>query len=63
MNHLLCACRDYNDNSQRTASYAANVPTTSGLAGGGTGANANPSGVTLTGPGGNAVTLGRRLLR
>ncbi len=58
-----CICRDYNDNSQRTSSYAANVPTTSSLGGGNAGANTNPSGVTLTGPGGNSVSLGRRMLR
>lgn len=61
--HKLCTCRDYNDNSQRSSAYAANVPTTSSLAGGNAGANSNPNGVTLTGPGGNSVSLGRRMLR
>lgn len=59
---MSCARRNYNDNSQRTTSYAADVPTRASLLGGSAGAN-NPNGVTLTGPGGNSVTLGRKLLQ
>ncbi len=59
---LSLVCRNYNDNSQRTTSYAANVPTTASLLGGGAGAN-NPNAMTLTGPGGNSVSLGRKLLQ
>lgn len=43
---------------QRTQSYAAGIPSQIK-----TSAGADPNAVTLTGPGGNALTLGRRLLR
>lgn len=43
--------------SKKTQSYAAVIPTQA------QGAAADPNAVTLTGPGGNSVTLGRRLLR
>ncbi|KAK9901298.1 hypothetical protein WJX75_004635 [Coccomyxa subellipsoidea] len=43
--------------TQKTQSYAAQIPANA------QGAAADPNAVTLTGPGGNSVSLGRRLLR
>ena len=51
--------------SQGATSYAASVPVTQSLPGLGLpgGAAADPNAVTLTGPGGTGISLGRKLLR
>ena len=61
------ACGNCDDNSQRTTSYAADVPTTSSLQSSGSGADGSPSGVSvaLTPPTGGSTGLpglGRRML-
>ena len=55
----ICVPRNANVASPaRTQSYAAAIPTQVR-----TSAGADPNAVTVTGPGGSSMTLGRRLLR